>query len=913
MKAGQRSWPQRVLDAVVILFCLAGTAVSLNLFRLDMFQTLQMQNLVPIGTISFKYKTAQRRLSDRVLWDQLQQESPVYAGDTIRTAGLSEAVIHFPGGSKVDLDENTLIQIQTSGGRTRIDLEDGFLSLAAGSGGLMIGSGGTVVEAVPDAVLSAGTGESGLTLRVNEGSVRLTDTEGISREESAGAVISPASQVEPAAVVFAPRPNARFLNPRQEPLDLAFSWNRLNLAPEEPLKLEIAEDRRFNRIVQTFESRETAAQIALPSGLWYWRLTFADAALATGRVSVVPAPAPSLITPSDGQVFRYRTRQPSLRFQWAGGEASSAILEAANNPDFINPRIQTEVHAASLTTSELGAGTWYWRVLPVYSGDFEGEVPYSSAASFTIEQSGLLEAPVPLSPVSGATINIAAGRGDLYFSWQGSVEAVSWTIRIAGNRELQNPVITRTLRDTYYVYGRRDQVLNAGQYYWGISQTDAEGNESPVSPGRPFIALAGEMIQRTVFPPDGFTIAETLLPDTRFTWKSNLPFETRFQISDNADFSPLAVNEIVSGESFQGRALPPGLWYWRISAEGEGLSFQTPARSFTAASALAAPRMIEPVNGRWVVLREKEPAVFRWQEVSGAEYYQFRLYADADHRRPVYEQNFSVDTFQSLVMDNLPEGRYYWTVQAFVQETSGTTRRTGLIAGDQFSLRKLRPLTLESPATGTIIEGLTALRQPVVLRWNTPETTGNSRFILSRNANPLNGTPARVINNPDRTINLNRLEEGIWYWTVQAETTDGFDISAAVPRSFRVLPIPLLGEARNLMPRAGHIVGPAELRQSRSLTFSWQPVEGANAYIFTLFGEARQEIIRIGPEERTSVILEDLSLLDLGNFVWQVEAVSRESGGLIEQRGRIGESRFTIDIPLPQPVRGGGAGTLYGK
>jgi hypothetical protein len=892
-----------------------------------MFQTLRMQNLVPVGTITFKYKTAQRQVSDRVLWDQLRQESPVYAGDTIRTAERSEAVIHFAGGANIDLAENTLIQIRISGGRPYIDLEGGSLSLETGSGGttggtsggrsagsagIVLRAGGSTVEAAPGSILSAEAGAQGVTLRVREGGVLITDEEGNSREAAAGAVIHPASRLdaaalgraEPAAVMLAPRPNARLLNPRQEPLDAAFSWNRVNLSPEEKLRLELAGDRNFSRIAQTIETASSAVRFELPSGVWHWRITHNNAALAAGRVIVISAPAPSLITPFDGQLFRYRSRQPVLRFQWNGSaDAAAWLLEAADNPEFANPRIRKQVRTASFTTAELGAGVWYWRVLPEYAGDFEGTPRYSNTASFTIAQNGLLEAPILVSPASGATINIAEGRGDVYFSWRGGNEAASYTIRIAANRELQNPVIRETVRDTFFVYGRRERTLAAGQYYWGVSQTDAEGAESPVSPARPIAALSGEMILRTVFPPHNFTIAETLLPDTRFTWKSNLPFETRFQIADSADFARLAVNEIVSGESFQGRSLPPGVWYWRISAEGEGLSFQTPTRSFTAAPAFPAPRIAAPApNGR-VAIREGEQAAFRWQPVSGAEYYQFRLYMDTDRSRPVYEQNFTVDTAQSLMLYHFPEGAYYWSVQAFAREGSATTRRTGLIGGARFTTRKLRPLTLDSPAVGAVIEGLTALRQPVVLRWSTPEAVGNARFILSRNVNLLNGTPAQMIDNPDRTINLNRLEEGTWYWTVQAETADGFDISAAAPRSFRVLPIPLLPVAQNLLPADGHVVGPAELRQS--LAFNWQPVRGANAYEFTLFKETdgRRQIVRIGPQERASVTLEDLSFLGQGAFVWQVEALSRTSGGVVEQRGGVKESRFTVDIPLLPPAQ----------
>lgn len=65
-------------------------------------------NEQPIATITFKYKTAPRKFMDRVVWDRLRQDSPVYNGDTIHTATLSEANIWFN-------DENVMDKILREG------------------------------------------------------------------------------------------------------------------------------------------------------------------------------------------------------------------------------------------------------------------------------------------------------------------------------------------------------------------------------------------------------------------------------------------------------------------------------------------------------------------------------------------------------------------------------------------------------------------------------------------------------------------------------------------------------------------------------------------------------------------------------------------------------------------------------
>jgi hypothetical protein len=97
------------------------------------------------------------------------------------------------------------------------------------------------------------------------------------------------------------------------------------------------------------------------------------------------------------------------------------------------------------------------------------------------------------------------------------------------------------------------------------------------------------------------------------------------------------------------------------------------------------------------------------------------------------------------------------------------------------------------------------------------------------------------------------------------------------------------------------------------MVFRWNPVAGADAYVFTLFHETapgrRRRIVHVeGPH--TSYTLEDLSLLDTGRFVWQVEAVNRGAGG---RRGRPGENLFTVDIPQPAVPRGQNPGELYGR
>jgi hypothetical protein len=177
-------------------------------------------------------------------------------------------------------------------------------------------------------------------------------------------------------------------------------------------------------------------------------------------------------------------------------------------------------------------------------------------------------------------------------------------------------------------------------------------------------------------------------------------------------------------------------------------------------------------------------------------------------------------------------------------------------------------------------------------------------------------------------VPLPRFRAGNYYWTIRAETPDGFDISARSSRLLRVLPIPPLPGAANRLPADGKIIGKEELRENRSIRFSWDTVTGASAYIFTLENrDTGKTIIQKGPSAETSFVLEDLTLLDVGAFVWRVEAVlinpfreRREDRNEITddieeiiRRGETAANGFRVDFGLPDTPELRTPGLLYGR
>ena len=385
----------RLGDLMLIVLCLSSAAISIILFRNDMFRTFtSYDKKKPIGTISIKNNNVQRRLGDRLLWGRLAVESPLYLEDLVRVAELSAATLNIAG-NQINLDENTLIRVQqdmSNDGAFQIELEQGSMDISTEGTGISLKIMGKQAWFEPGTIFNAAAGEDGLKVTIIEGNAIIIDVEkNQTYELSRGTMLAIDSygmeKNEPAVVVMRPRPNARYLNSDSGLLDVSFTWNRINLEAADSLSLEIAGDRNYNDIVQRITISGNDIQSALGNGIWYWRISCSDNILSSGQITVIDSSGPVLLAPIENYVYHCQTEKPQLRFLWEEiADAVSYIFEASESPDFIHLEIFKQTAITSFADSSLGPGTWYWRVKPVFPSVYEGSPAFSSPASFRIEQ-----------------------------------------------------------------------------------------------------------------------------------------------------------------------------------------------------------------------------------------------------------------------------------------------------------------------------------------------------------------------------------------------------------------------------------------------------------------------------------------------------------------------------------------------
>ena len=813
-----------VLNILLVVICVLGMGGSLRFFQLDMKKTNQQLDEKPVGTVYWAENTVQCLSSRYQQWNRLERYSSVYDGDVISTAAFSEAKINFVNGENLELSENTSVQIKYKEEIPTVEFRGGEIDVRTDRSGLLISLAGTgeARQEQGEGQVEASAVKVNLDPRSSASMKALDDTTfklyqgsgtissgGESRElngRNAFKIWSDGQFLTDLPImILSPGNGARILRSKPGKAPVQFLWQKLASMPDSGVWLEIAETKDFaNPTGSWYSENDDSMEIDLPEGTYFWKAYVYQSLdeVDSGRLEIVYTPGPGALSPSNGSVQTYQAGKQDLRFSWAvPEEAEAVLLEVAANPDMTRPRIRqlirrTKGGYGSFVSSELGTGQWYWRVYPVYPGGIsEGDIFSSSSG---------------------------AGQG----FWR--VRPINADILA---EDVPSPINSFTL---------------------------VEASEKPNLTNTPLVDVVQGDSLRLVFPLDNYTLEASRTPDLFFSWKNPLSYNAKLQISERSDFSSsLVAEEDAVGSSIQGLFLRPGTYYWRITGNG-GSSLPT---RLVVEPALAAPKLESPRDNERLRLEETNAVNFTWERMNYANYYVFRLFLEG-RDTPLTEISSLQNNMVLVYFDPKTAGRFRWTVQGFSSPTDVSSGRNGLIAQGHFIISPQTgsnqsgqiiwtnpritniqtfegsvhsPVTLVAPAAGTNIPGTQALRSPIEARWTTEEPLTNVQLIVSRTSDPLTDPRAIVKDAGASSATFPSLSEGIWYWIVRGDTSDGRGATAGDSRWLNVLPIPLLPAPGAIQPEDQSVIGIAQLTQDRNITFRWNEVEGANSYIFSLF------------------------------------------------------------------------------
>lgn len=943
----QKKAKSRLTDFLFVSICLIGAVASIWKFTQILNESLT-KNEEPIANITFKYKVAQRQFVDDLLWDRLQQMSPVYNGDTIRTAPASEATIYFTDGNIIELTTNSMIQIFLKENATgNAELKKGSASIMASNSDFTLKSGDTNIQIEKGASIQTEASDDGaLKMQVIDGQVHIENPNGsftVVKGDSA-VLSSTGILTKPHLNVTSPVMNAQYLNFREENTLVDFEWT----TDSDKVLLEVANDKNFTDLVSSqLITNAKKASMAVATGTFFWRVSTVSnnpddsySESVTGKMKIIFSPAPDLVTPAQDFQTSYRTRLPSIRFTWTEVErASSYQIDISDTADFKKLAYSKRTPQTSIVSSDFGEGTWYWRVTPYYMINRIGLAEPSVTGTFVITKSDLLKKPELKLPGANAFVGTRVSANNnstsvpktIYFTWENDLEAEKYNFKLWKKSNPSETLSYTNISQNYFSIDTNITPIENGDWLWQVEKIDSEGN-MVVSDSRNFYAMDTEVDQRTLFPPDGYAIPDTRTQDMRFNWKTNITTGTTFQIAKDENFRNVVYTENTNSNSAGGRTLTKGTYYWRITSTLGDITFSTKAKKFTVEPPLAAPVSIIPANGGKVVVRPTRPYDFKFNTVPGADYYELKIARASNPSVTLIDKNFLVSNNGSTItvkidFDRYSEGNYILTLQAFKEETEFSSRASGYINTYSFNMKKLKPVQLNSPENNETIDGATVIRTPPMMEWTIVDTPAKIQLVIfkkqeeetskrNRTVTPIESTePFMVIDNPQTPYRMPPLYEGSYFWKINAYTSDDYDISSLETRSLNITAIPKLDAPAMNEPKKNTTFDKNYFVSNKTINFRWGRVKNADQYVFIIRNSKKEIVYSTTLESNiTSYVLQtkDLASLPKGKLTWEVEGQSLYQGVLF-QNGLTAPVTFNIDLPELTTPKFEQGGTMYGK
>ena len=537
----------KVIDLLIVFFCLAGAGISGIAFWREYNLTLVKLNEEPVATIVFKKRSAQRKFVERNVWDRLKQTSPVYNGDTIRTIEQAEAVIIFQDEiTYLSMDESTIIQVfYNDRGGAKIDFAGGNLEVVSESENLEISSGTSTMlisgqvrmnKDEEDFILSVSNGTASFDgIDIEAGGILALDSTGTLSTKPVIAMTS-----------FGPSAYVLGSSNRAETVPVVFAWNTLNFTSDTFVLVQIAEDRRFNSIIETRDVRGVSSvSIPLQNGNYWWRSypvsessqELASGFYPSGTLEVIPFTPITIVSPSIGEEFVF-AKEPVIPLSWTAVENVSAyLLEISTDADMSNLVITRRLTRNSIDLTGLDFGRWYLRITPEFPLRIKGASVPSQVAEFSVRQDiPVLAAPVLTIPTqNGKTYLGALGN---YLMWAHDPNAASWLVELADNPNITNPAISNTVAKNHFSIPR--ELFHEGAtWYWRVTamapiEDSSQGDAS---------TAVSEVWNFTVTSGDPPVARPVLTTETYIPLSEPIVFGTRIEDWDDLDAETTASNE----------------------------------------------------------------------------------------------------------------------------------------------------------------------------------------------------------------------------------------------------------------------------------------------------------------------------------------------------------------------------------
>ncbi|TGK78259.1 iron dicitrate transport regulator FecR [Leptospira noumeaensis] len=677
--------------------------VSLLILLIFVFSYLLYRNLnnrfndstsPTIGVITFKNKTVLRKYNDAVVWDLIESKTEVKNRDTIRTEGLSDAVLTLNDGTKINISENSMILLDISDKNININFAYGSFEAAregtiSGDMKMNITAGDKTVEVAKGDVKLDKT-KSELNIKVDQGEAKLTSNgkeETIAKDQIANVTESGVRVGKPVYRLVLPEDRKNILSESgSEKIQFSVSGWKPDSAKQTSPTIEISLFPDFSKSL--IKEKLTTATISkkLNSGSYYWRLSYEDpnnkSKLTTEvfQFRILNDPGLRFFSPKPNEVFSFTRENPVVRFVWNPLDLySSYTIQIAKDNDFTEGLVSKQTQNQSLAFDSLKEGSYFARIQA--KSNLPGIAEKSSSIlSFQVLKKTDTSPPELLEPTSGKTFAEEQIKSQLFFSWKDDKDFNGYEWELSSDSNFRSKLKSENTKNNFL---KLTGGLGLGTYFWRVKGLIGNGNSLDSKSGS-FTVIAKEEME-LVAPANGAEVevderSTAILKWKKLTGKTNYELE----IAREADFQPLLIKENVTGNYFEFKSKDLGRFYWRVRPTGSE-SDTSASRNFQLISNMEPPSLTSPTRNETIDLFTRNSILFTWKSVDKVSGYRIRLIDISGIReKQILNDRVSATKLQFSDIQKLNVGRFRWEVAALYKQSDGSEKESAYNKQDFF-------------------------------------------------------------------------------------------------------------------------------------------------------------------------------------------------------------------------------------
>jgi hypothetical protein len=711
---------QSLKNLLVLLPVLVGIGLASYFLYNDYHSRLAVEDASIsreiIGEMIRTENNVKRQVDNDVLWNSIQQKTPIYNRDSIRTGSNSTASIKLIDNTIIDVNESSLIVLDKTQQNLNLRFKAGDIAMKNSGSRLEIDVNNSIIKGA-GADINIKTSDNGgkANIQVSKGKATVTDknkkTAQVNQSEEASLIDDDLQEVNQIAVILKSPETKTQIMTSKGTYRQAFTWEVLqtNLKAEQ---FEISKSNLFKPGASTkiFRAHQ-AVSPELSVGTYYWRVGWqvgkppaVKTRYSENRQLIIGSDAKlDLLFPEDESAFDFADGENTIDFQWKCQiPAKAFVVEVAIASNFRKIAFTKTLASSLETIKDLPSGSYFWRVRAF--GERNEAIAESATRTFSVHSKMSL-LPELIKPEENAT---GDSLEPIEFSWKKMELAAEYRLIISHDLLQKEIVKTKTVQITNLSSPPPPQ----GIYYWSVRALNQK------------LAVAGQSeVRRINFRPKSKSQAFVLtLPKEKstlsresndvglepvlFQWQitKTLPGPVSLLLSQTSDFKEVIRLDGITQLSASQTLAKSGVYFWKLISQGQTTSGpssssieESETASFTlrVANQFAAPTLIEPADGSSIELATAESpsqiVKFSWTPMPTA--FQYHVIVERiDPKKP--EPVTVIDRVMkdwTLTSQPLVPGNYSWSVSSMTSDGSDGGQ------SKPFKFNVVPPIEMEAP------------------------------------------------------------------------------------------------------------------------------------------------------------------------------------------------------------------------